>query len=135
MARINFAVPMILSRLTGADIMTKSLGGGALLSASVVSNGKASVGVTAENGGMVQDMSKSLASFHLSSSATAPSSGAANQTRNRAMDESVDHLFKEGESIAPIEGNLRGAPEAPDKQKTQMMSEFHRAKSGNFFVC
>ena len=35
-----------------------------------------------------------------------------------------------GESIAPLEGNLRGAPEQPDKQKTQMMSEFHRVKSG-----
>ena len=46
------------------------------------------------------------------------------------MDESVDHLFKEGESIAPVEGNLRGAPEQPDKTKTQMVSEFHRAKSG-----
>ena len=45
--------------------------------------------------------------------------------------DSIDHLFKEGESIAPIEGNLRGAPELPDKQKTQMMSEFHRAKGGN----
>merc|ERR1712241_332027 len=69
------------------------------------------------------DMSKSLASFHLSSSGQPAA-------KNRAMDESVDHLFKEGESIAPVEGNLRGAPEQPDKQKTQMMSEFHRVKSG-----
>ena len=40
------------------------------------------------------------------------------------------YTFFTGESIAPLEGNLRGAPEQPDKQKTQMMSEFHRVKSG-----
>ena len=41
-----------------------------------------------------------------------------------------DSVYFSGESIAPLEGNLRGAPEQPDKQKTQMMSEFHRVKSG-----
>ena len=41
-----------------------------------------------------------------------------------------ESMYFSGESIAPLEGNLRGAPEQPDKQKTQMMSEFHRVKSG-----
>ena len=41
-----------------------------------------------------------------------------------------ESIYFSGESIAPLEGNLRGAPEQPDKQKTQMMSEFHRVKSG-----
>ena len=50
--------------------------------------------------------------------------------RNKAMDESVDHLFKEGESVAPQEGSSKGAPELPDKTKTQMLSEFHRQKTG-----
>jgi len=147
------------TRPKGADIMTKSLGGLALAASTVISGGgglmnHSTTSKTAENGssgsagggaggnnGMV-DMSKSLASFHLSSSATTATGGSgigngangnnqtSNSTRNRAMDESVDHLFKEGESIAPLEGNLRGAPEQPDKQKTQMMSEFHRVKSG-----
>ena len=94
--------------------MTKSLGGSSALSALAAStvisgSGNHHSGKTAENGtgssgnGMV-DMSKSLASFHLSSSASAgPAANGNNQTsnstRNRAMDESVDHLFKEGKEI------------------------------------
>ena len=117
---------------TGADIMTKSLGGLALAASTVISGGggimnHSTTGKTAENGssgsagggaggagnnGMV-DMSKSLASFHLSSSATTAGGGSSgigsngangnnqtsNSTRNRAMDESVDHLFKEGKTL------------------------------------
>ena len=118
---------------TGADIMTKSLGGLALAASTVISGGggimnhSTMAGKTAENGssgsagggaggagnnGMV-DMSKSLASFHLSSSATTAGGGSSgigsngangnnqtsNSTRNRAMDESVDHLFKEGKTL------------------------------------
>lgn len=113
--------------------MTKSLGGSSALSAlaasTILPNTSNSTGKSSENG--MVDMSKSLASFHLSSSTAGNAMNATGSaTRNRAMDESVDHLFKEGESIAPVEGNLRGAPEQPDKQKTQMMSEFHRAKTG-----
>ena len=95
--------------------MTKSLGGSSALSALAAStvisgSGNHHSGKTAENGtgsssgnGMV-DMSKSLASFHLSSSAsTGPAANGNNQTsnstRNRAMDESVDHLFKEGKYL------------------------------------
>ena len=112
--------------------MTKSLGGLALAASTVISGGgglmnhSTMAGKTAENGssgsagggaggagnnGMV-DMSKSLASFHLSSSATTAGGGSSgigngangnnqtsNSTRNRAMDESVDHLFKEGKTI------------------------------------
>ena len=113
--------------------MTKSLGGLALAASTVISGGggimnhSTMAGKTAENGssgsagggaggagnnGMV-DMSKSLASFHLSSSATTAGGGSSgigsngangnnqtsNSTRNRAMDESVDHLFKEGKTL------------------------------------
>ena len=112
--------------------MTKSLGGLALAASTVISGGggimnHSTTGKTAENGssgsagggvggagnnGMV-DMSKSLASFHLSSSATTAGGGSSgigsngangnnqtsNSTRNRAMDESVDHLFKEGKTL------------------------------------
>ena len=35
-----------------------------------------------------------------------------------------------GESVAPQEGSSKGAPEQPDKTKTQMLSEFHRQKTG-----
>ena len=110
--------------------MTKSLGGLALAASTVISGGggimnHSTTGKTAENGssgsagggaggagnnGMV-DMSKSLASFHLSSSANTAAGGSgigngangnnqtSNSTRNRAMDESVDHLFKEGKTL------------------------------------
>ena len=113
--------------------MTKSLGGLALAASTVISGGSglmnhSTTSKTAENGssgsagggaggagnnGMV-DMSKSLASFHLSSSAITTAGGGgssgigngangnnqtSNSTRNRAMDESVDHLFKEGKTI------------------------------------
>ena len=115
--------------------MTKSLGGLALAASTVISGGggimnhSTMAGKTAENGssgsagggaggagnnGMV-DMSKSLASFHLSSSAITTAGGGggssgigngangnnqtSNSTRNRAMDESVDHLFKEGKTL------------------------------------
>ena len=60
------------------------------------------------------DMSKSLASFHLSSGGQIPnhhanSSQSEKFLRNKtAMDESVDHLFKEGESVAPQEGSSKG---------------------------
>ena len=86
---------------------------------------------SAENGNGASsnmvDMSKSLASFHLSSGGQV---SAQSVLRNKAMDESVDHLFKEGESVAPQEGSSKGAPELPDKTKTQMLSEFHRQKTG-----
>ena len=80
--------------------MTKSLN----VSAMVSSEGKQAM--KPENGSntashtnapAMVDMSKSLASFHLSSSGQPAA-------KSRPMDESVDHLFKEGESIAPIEG-------------------------------
>ena len=59
------------------------------------------------------DMSKSLASFHLSSGGQIPNHANSSQSekflRNKtAMDESVDHLFKEGESVAPQEGSSKG---------------------------
>ena len=104
--------------------MTKSLGGSSALSALAAStvisgSGNHHSGKTAENGtgsssgnGMV-DMSKSLASFHLSSSNSAGGVGGANgnnqtsnSTRNRAMDESVDHLFKEGKEILLLQRKI-----------------------------
>ena len=90
------------TRPKGADIMTKSLN----VSAMVSSEGKQAM--KPENGSntashtnapAMVDMSKSLASFHLSSSGQPAA-------KSRPMDESVDHLFKEGESIAPIEGKV-----------------------------
>ena len=58
------------------------------------------------------DMSKSLASFHLSSGGQIPNTNSSQSEkflRNKtAMDESVDHLFKEGESVAPQEGSSKG---------------------------
>ena len=117
--------------------MTKSLGGLALAASTVISGGggimnHSTTGKTAENGssgsagggaggagnnGMV-DMSKSLASFHLSSSANTAAGGSgigngangnnqtSNSTRNRAMDESVDHLFKEGKEILLLQRKI-----------------------------
>ena len=118
--------------------MTKSLGGLALAASTVISGGggimnHSTTGKTAENGssgsagggaggagnnGMV-DMSKSLASFHLSSSANTAAGGSgigngangnnqtSNSTRNRAMDESVDHLFKEGKTLHTVFPHIR----------------------------
>ena len=63
---------------------------------------------SAENGNAnMVDMSKSLASFHLSSGSNL-TNPAQSVLRNKAMDESVDHLFKEGESVAPQEGSSKG---------------------------
>ena len=121
--------------------MTKSLGGLALAASTVISGGSglmnhSTTSKTAENGssgsagggagggnnGMV-DMSKSLASFHLSSSATTAGGGSSgigngangnnqtsNSTRNRAMDESVDHLFKEGKTLYIITNSYYTPP-------------------------
>ena len=88
------------TRPKGADIMTKSLNVSAIATSAI--NQKTENGNTGGSGGnnvpAMVDMSKSLASFHLSSS------GQTGPAKSRPMDESVDHLFKEGESIAPIEG-------------------------------
>eukprot|EP00092_Neocalanus_flemingeri_P034667 GFUD01037715.1.p1 GENE.GFUD01037715.1~~GFUD01037715.1.p1 ORF type:complete len:790 (-),score=138.70 GFUD01037715.1:532-2901(-) len=89
------------------DIMTKSLS--LLLSKS-------------DNTGSLL-MSKSLASFHL--------------TGKKLMDTSVDHLFKNGEDVftAPP-GQSDGenprpvtTPDHLDKQKTRLVSEYHRQKT------
>jgi WD40 repeat protein len=119
------------TRPKGTDIMTKSLNMSLHLGASALGL-SGPRGTTTENGGpALIDMSKSLASFHLSSAGGQGAVGAQGHSRNKAMDTSVDHLFKEGESVATVEGSSTGAPDLQhDKQKTQMVSEYHRQKSG-----
>ena len=111
------------TRPKGADIMSKSMNMSMLANSLSASQRSAA---PAENGGgpgtgsghghhAMADMSKSLASFHLSSGGQGPSGGGhARPSRTSVMDSSVDHLFKEGESVAPIEGSSTGAPSALD---------------------
>jgi len=104
------------------DIMTKSLS--LLLS-------KSQDASSAPGGGGLLNMSKSLASFHL--------------TGKKLMDTSVDQLFRAGEDVftAPPPSSSsemgggaqqQGGKEAPgagaaDRQKTRLVSQYHRQKS------
>ena len=83
---------------------------------------------SSSNGHQMADMSKSLASFHLSSAAGGGGAGGSNGTssgahgKNKAlMDTSVDQLFKEGE-VASAQLDVAVAAAAakyPDKQQQQ----------------
>ena len=103
------------------DIMTKSLS--LLLSKSQ----DASSSSSAPGGGLL-NMSKSLASFHL--------------TGKKLMDTSVDQLFRAGEDVftAPAPpstselggqqgGGKEAAVAAADRQKTRLVSQYHREKN------
>lgn len=116
---------MPTTRPKGTDIMTKSLNmaalaasihGGNPSSSSTSNSGKAGGGDT---NGSVVDMSKSLASFHLTGGGG----------KKVMMDASVDQLFKDGESIPPHHHQNESAHQ--DKQKTHLVSEYHRQKLGH----
>ncbi len=132
-------------------VMTKSLNVSALLSTSshAATSAAAAAAATAatasssspgQNGSSVADMSKSLASFHLASSskaATQSSAAAAATTtnggnggvgdgfRSAAMDASVHHLFKEGESITHLEGE-EGGGLGDAKGKVEQQQHHHQ---------